>query len=259
MYAFVAKCMPVWVGASLLCAQQLCMSATYETVKVWHLQAASEAALIDQVQTAVVQQLASPDLPTELQFVGGQGLQSAATNRLLQAELQRDAAQGHRLQVVLRDVPTAVGLPARKPLTQAWMRFTAHQQMVVWSLVSDLPKKTLLRCEHLVRGFKRASAVSGKPLQMARCEPSALGVLRHPISANTVLSKADILPDTATLRNEPTTLKVRVGGVVVEAQGQAMADALVGQTVPVRVEGLSATVNARMVAPGLASLSEGVQ
>lgn len=135
------------------------------------------------------------------------------------------------------------------------MRFVLRDQAQVWVLARAMSRRDALGCADVRLAWETSPPPAA--LSMARCDGlQALGRLKRALSAGAVLSANDLLPADAMFHRDPARVVVSVGAVQIEARGMVMADARVGQLVPVKVDGQPEVLRAVVVAPGEVHLME---
>lgn len=150
-----------------------------------------------------------------------------------------------RVQVELQD-------EGGQPLLST--RFLARERQPVWVLSTLVRKGEPLRCEQ-VRAEQRVWHQRLLAWQGA-CAALAEQVMRRTLQAGEVLTVADVGPPHAVREQQQAVVWSRVNGIAVQASGQVLADAQVGQRVPVRLTGQTQVIQALVMAPGQLQVTE---
>ncbi len=137
------------------------------------------------------------------------------------------------------------------------VRFVGRPMQAVWRMRAPLKKGDAFDCA-LLSEDTRAPSQGTRPWQ-GRCEELAGLVARRPLGAGEVLTQSDVGPRPAVEREQAVHVLSRSQGIVIQARGQALADASVGQRVPVRIAGHDRVLQATVTAPGELQIMEGME
>lgn len=137
------------------------------------------------------------------------------------------------------------------------VRFVGRPMQTVWRARAPLKKGDPIDCA-LLSQDTRAPSQGTRPWQ-GRCEDLVGLVARRPIGAGEVLTQSDAGLRPAVQREQAVNVLSRSQGIVIQARGQALADASVGQRVPVRIAGHDRVLQATVTAPGELQIMEGMQ
>lgn len=137
------------------------------------------------------------------------------------------------------------------------VRFLAREQQVVWRVLMPVRKGDAIDCEALRQDIRVHR--SGRVAWQGDCAALSGLVARRPLSVNEVLLDGDLGPKPAVEREQAVQIWTRSQGIVIQARGQALADASVGQRVPVRIAGHDGVLQATVMAPGELQIMEGAQ
>lgn len=137
------------------------------------------------------------------------------------------------------------------------LRFVGRAQQLVWRLLTPMLKGDAIGCSDLRQDnrVKRSDA----RIWQGRCEALAGLVARRPLTAGDVLTESDVGPKPAVQSQQAVQVWSRSQGIVIQARGQALADASIGQRVPVRISGQSSVLQATVMAPGELQIMEGME
>lgn len=142
------------------------------------------------------------------------------------------------------------------PSTVAVARFRALELKPVWVAGGPLRKGDALSCARL-RQDKRVLRVANDSWQ-GSCE-NLLGLrVRRPLQAGDVLMAADMADASVIQGQQEMVVVTRLGAIEVQATGTALADARMGEKVPVRLAGQTQVIQAIVIAPGMARVAEGM-
>jgi len=139
------------------------------------------------------------------------------------------------------------------------VRYLAREQEAVWRVSAPLRKGDAIGCHALSQGTRLQA--HGSRVWQGECEAlSNQGlVVRRSLSVDEVLMLSDVGPRPAVLRDQTVHVLSRSQGIVVEASGLALADAMVGQQVPVRIPGHDRVLQATVMAPGQLQIKEAME
>lgn len=160
------------------------------------------------------------------------------------------ARQGDWL-VTLRAVPEQAEGPAVE------LRFVAREHQVVWRVGMPLKKGDAIDCTLLNRDTRVQR--QGPRVWQGGCESLSGLVARRPLAVGEVLTQSDVGPRPAVQREQAVQVSSRSQGIVIQARGMALADASVGQRVPVRIAGHDRVLQATVTAPGELQIMEGME
>lgn len=137
------------------------------------------------------------------------------------------------------------------------VRFFGRAQQVVWRLRMPVQKGDAIACSALRQDMrvKRSDA----RIWQGPCESLSALVARRPLAAGEVLTESDVGPQPAVHSQQAVQVWLRSQGIVIQARGQALADASIGQRVPVRIAGQSSVLQATVMAPGELQILEGME
>lgn len=137
------------------------------------------------------------------------------------------------------------------------LRFVLHDPQPVWVAAQSLARGEPLRCESFRRDWRVER--SSRAVVDDACPGSEPSRLKRPLAVGEVLMASDVAPLSAVQDRQAARVLVRVGAIEVEATGVALADAQVGQPLPVKVGTSAAVLRTVVVAPGEARLGESLQ
>lgn len=177
---------------------------------------------------------------------------AASTDRWRVSWQPAVARQGDWL-VTLRAVPEQADAQAVD------VRFVAREHQAVWRVGMPLKKGDAIDCT-LLKQDTRVQR-QGPRVWQGGCETlSAQGlVARRPLAVGEVLTQSDVGPRPAVQREQVVQVSSRSQGIVIQARGLALADASVGQRVPVRIAGHDRVLQATVTAPGELQIMEGME
>lgn len=137
------------------------------------------------------------------------------------------------------------------------VRFIGRTQQVVWRLRTPVQKGDVIACSALSQD-KRVTRSDVRVWQ-GPCESLPAFVARRPLAAGDVLTESDVGSKPDVHSQQAVQVWSRSQGIVIQALGQALADATVGQRVPVRIAGQSSVLQATVMAPGELQIMEGME
>lgn len=137
------------------------------------------------------------------------------------------------------------------------VRFFGRAQQLVWRLRAPVQKGDPIACSALRQDMrvKRSDA----RIWQGPCEALSAFVARRSLAAGDVLTESDVGPQPAVHSQQAVQVWSRSQGIVIQARGQALADASIGQRVPVRMAGQSSVLQATVMAPGELQIMEGME
>jgi flagella basal body P-ring formation protein FlgA len=137
------------------------------------------------------------------------------------------------------------------------LRFLVRQRQAVWRVHAPVNKGDELGCE--VLSLQTRIKPAGTRVWQGRCEELAGLVARRPLPAGEVLAEGDVGPRPAVHREQVVQVWSRSHGIEVSAAARVLADAAVGQRVPVRISGSNGVLQATVVSPGVLQIVEGME
>lgn len=137
------------------------------------------------------------------------------------------------------------------------VRFFGRAQRLVWRLRTPVQKGDAIACSAL-RQDARVTRSDARIWQ-GPCESLSAFVARRPLTAGEVLTESDVGPRPDVHSQQAVQVWSRSQGIVIQARGQALADASIGQRVPVRISGHSSVLQATVMAPGELQIMEGME
>lgn len=220
--------------------------------------------LLQALQPWVAEHLHAQLGPVEVESLGGwrrpakaakmphaaKAVEAAEANRWRVSWQPAVARQGDWL-VSLRAVPEQADGPVVD------VRFVARERQAVWRVGMPLQKGDAIDCASLHQDGRVQR--SGPAVWQGRCDALSGLVARRPIGVGEVLMQSDVGPRPAVLREQAVHVLSRSQGIVIEARGLALADASVGQRVPVRIAGQDRVLQAIVMAPGELQIMEGME
>lgn len=147
-------------------------------------------------------------------------------------------------------VPVAAA--AVRPL-QAWLAAPLRREVLM--LAQAAPRGTPVRCEHATIALRPVEQVPVGALPTP-CALEAEAVALRPLGAGDVLRAADVGAAPSVAAQAEVRLRARVGQVVVETPGVALAAARTGEAVLVRPAHSRQAVRGTVVAPNVVELAE---
>ena len=136
-------------------------------------------------------------------------------------------------------------------------RFRAREQRAVWRVTNPLVRGQPMACG-LVQRDALVMTGSLRPWQ-GDCAELTSRVARRALSAGAVLSEDDVGHPPAVLAQQVAVAVTRVRGIEIQASAQVLADAQLGQRVPVRIQGHDKVIHAVVIAPGQVQVLEGMK
>lgn len=151
---------------------------------------------------------------------------------------------------------------AAAPSRPAVARYRVSLLAPVWVVTGAVRKGDALSCQVLQQdwrpdGGNRAAHAIHANWQGA-CEALMGSQARRPLQPGDVLKTADIASAAAILGQREAVVVTRQGAIEIQAKGMALADAQVGQRVPVRLNGQDHVVHGVVSAPGVIKVTEGL-
>lgn len=137
------------------------------------------------------------------------------------------------------------------------LRFLVRERQAVWRLLAPVNQGDGLGCETL--SLQTRIKPAGTRVWQGRCEELAGLVARRPLAAGEVLTEGDVRLRPAVHREQVVEVWSRSHGIEVSAAARVLADAAVGQRVPVRLSGSSGVLQATVVSPGVLQIVEGME
>ena len=134
----------------------------------------------------------------------------------------------------------------------------APLQADAWTVSRRVERGAPLACSDLQATRRPLPAVPAGALGTP-CRLAAGAVALRPLSPSDLVRADDAGERPAVLADDTLQLRVSSGSVALQARAVALSDGRLGETVRVRVPGRAATFRARVVAPGAATLAEGVR
>lgn len=138
----------------------------------------------------------------------------------------------------------------------ATYRFKALELKPVWVAAVPLSKGDDVSCSH-VRLESRVVKGTAASWQ-GGCEALQGQRMRHALSPGDAVMVRDVAFVGAVTEHQEAIVTSRLGNVEVQALGMALADAQVGQRVPVRLNGQKTVIQAVVTAPGQVQVIEGL-
>jgi flagella basal body P-ring formation protein FlgA len=117
-------------------------------------------------------------------------------------------------------------------------------------LARPVPRGSLLA----MTDFTRSEAEAGAARFALSASRAAGMAARRDLPRGSVVRAADIAPPPAVRRGEPVRIMLDMAGMLITAQGRALADAAEGESVRVYSTSTNATLTARVTAPGAVAL-----
>lgn len=211
--------------------------------------------LRDQLQSWLVQTFRSEGVVVRGEVLGEWGLStSVLPDVAVRANRKRLASGSWQLDLTL--------CPAVDQLCQAasraLIRFRVRELAEVWVVAGELKKGDALVCGALRREWRDARARGVEANWQEACEALAGWRARHPLQPGDVLKSTDLMPQDGVMEKDVAQVFTRLGNIEIQAKGMVLADARVGQQVPVRLTGQTNVVQCVVIAPGVVRVMEGL-
>lgn len=139
----------------------------------------------------------------------------------------------------------------------ASVKFKVFELQPVWLAAAAIRKGDEASCS-LLRQDKRLRRAPAETWQGDCAGLSGLR-MRHALQPGDILMAKDIGPASAVQDQQETMVITRLGRVEIQAKGRALADAQIGQKVPVLMVGQGSVIQAVVTAPGTVQVIEGMQ
>jgi flagella basal body P-ring formation protein FlgA len=186
--------------------------------------------------------------------VVAQGIWGVSSNKpmAVRAELATETREGGSWQITLRlTQPANVGM-----VHLAVAKFGILEHLPVWTVGTRVRKGDGLSCGNLQRE-SRVRRSSLKPWQ-GDCSILSGQVARRALEVGDVLMSTDIGIVQAVQAQQEAVVVARVQGIEIQARGQVLADAAVGQRVPVKLNGQSHVIHGVVTGPAQVRVMEGM-
>lgn len=243
-----------WLAGSAMAEDQVATAPPLEQVVTARTSGDLLQALQPWVAAHLQAQLRPQQGPIQLEPLGGWHWPAkvAAADRWRISWQPAVARQGDWL-VTLHAVPD----PADGAVVD--VRFLARERQAVWRVGMPLKKGDAIGCASLNQDTRVQR--QGPRVWQGNCETlSNQGlVARRPLGVGEVLTQSDVGPRPAVQREQAVQVSSRSQGIVIQARGLALADASVGQRVPVRIAGHDRVLQATVTAPGELQIMEGME
>jgi flagella basal body P-ring formation protein FlgA len=196
---------------------------------------------------------------TQVESLGAWGLDPSLLPDVVARVQSRQYVRGAwELNVSLSPASEAV-----RHIKPAVVRYRVSLLAPVWVLTGAVRKGDSLSCQLLQQDWRTEGMASkgGDALHVnwhGACNALAGSQARRPLQPGDVLKTADIAAVTAIWGQQEAMVVARQGGIQIEAKGMALADAQVGQRVPVRLNGQDRVVQGVVSAPGVIKVTEGL-
>lgn len=138
------------------------------------------------------------------------------------------------------------------------LRYRVQTLSPVWVLTGPYIKGDTPSCEGLRQTWRVQKQDGAQTSWQGACDSLAVMRIRHPLQPGDVLKATDVMPAGGVIDKQDTLVIARLGGVEIQAKGMALADARVGQQVPVRLNGQAHVVHGVVSAPGVVRVMEGL-
>jgi len=135
-------------------------------------------------------------------------------------------------------------------------RFKVTELFAAWAAVVPLHKGDAISCGQL-KQIQRAVR-PGQSTWNGACESLSSMRMRHRLQPGEILMDSDVALGAAIQAQQVATVTTRLGGIEIQAKGIALADAQIGQSVPVRLNGQVQVLHAVVTAPGQVQVLEGM-
>lgn len=155
-------------------------------------------------------------------------------------------------------IACAVQQPECSTGTAPALRYRVQAMSPVWSLTGPYLKGDVLSCEGMRQTWRVQKADEPQAAWQGSCDSLAEMRARRPLQPGDVLKVSDVMPSGGVLDKQDTLVIARLGGIEIQAKGMALADARVGQQVPVRLSGQANVVHGVVSAPGVVRVLEGL-
>lgn len=142
--------------------------------------------------------------------------------------------------------------------SRALIRYRVRELTKVWVVAGELKKGDALVCGALRREWRDTRSRGTNANWQEACEALAGWRARHPLQAGDVLKSTDLMPQDGVIEKDVAQVITRLGNIEIQAKGMVLADARVGQQVPVRLTGQTNVVQCVVVAPGVVRVMEGL-
>jgi flagella basal body P-ring formation protein FlgA len=128
-----------------------------------------------------------------------------------------------------------------------------RQMVPVWQTTEAVRKHQPITCDNLTPARKLdAPSLSWQ----GNCNSLVGLVAKRHLSRGMVLTEADLTPPPTVQAMQTAIVTTRINAVSIEAQAEVLADANVGESVPVRLQGQPKVLRAKVIAPGQLLLAE---
>lgn len=215
------------------------------------LSAASSAELLSALQPWVSAQLQARVGPVQVQPLGAwRWPRSTQRGTDWRVTWQQPTARQEGWLVSLQATPVGGGQAVA-------LRFLARAQEQVWRLRASVRQGDPIACSALSRDLRSRQA--GVRVWQGPCEGLSALVARRALAPGEVLVESDLGPPPAVHRQQVVQVWSRSQGIEIQAEAQVLADASVGQRVPVRLARGGPVLHATVVAPGQLQVLEGIE
>jgi flagella basal body P-ring formation protein FlgA len=136
------------------------------------------------------------------------------------------------------------------------VRFKVTELSTAWVSSVPLRKGDSIACTQL-KQVQRAMR-PGHTTWRGDCERLGNMQMRHALQPGDVLMDSDVAPEAAVQAQQVATVTSRLGNIEIQAKGIALADAQIGQRVPIRLNGQTQVIMAVVTAPGQVRVWEGM-
>ncbi|MGC4061419.1 MAG: flagellar basal body P-ring formation chaperone FlgA [Aquabacterium sp.] len=146
---------------------------------------------------------------------------------------------------------------AASSVKAASVRFKVIELHAVWVANASMRKGDQVSCLMLSQDA-RPRKVHGDSWQGDCAGLDGMRV-KHALQPGDVLMRTDVGPASAVRDQQEAIVVTRLGAIEIQAKGMALADAQIGQKVPVRLAGQGKVIQAVVTAPGTVQVMEGMQ
>ena len=196
---------------------------------------------------------------TQVESLGAWGLDPSLLPDVLARVQSRQYVRGAwELNVSLSQASEAI-----RQIKPAVVRYRVSLLAPVWVVTGAVRKGDSLSCQLLQQDWRTDGMASrgGHALHVdwhGACTALVGTQARRPLQPGDVLKTADVAAVTAIWGQQEAVVVARQGSIEIEAKGMALADAQVGQRVPVRLNGQNRVVHGVVSAPGVIKVTEGL-
>lgn len=211
--------------------------------------------LRDQLQSWLLQTFRDEGVEVRGDIVGEWGLSASVLPDVAVRVHRKPAAPGS-WQLDLSLCSVADGRCRSE--SRAMIRYRVRALTKVWVVTGGWRKGDALACDGLRHDWRDAQSVGPDGNWADTCEALSGWRARHPLQPGDVLKRADLMPQEGVMEKDMAQVVTRLGAIEIQAKGMVLADARVGQQVPVRLTGQTNVVQCVVISPGVVRVMEGL-